>query len=383
MDNKFRSDGRVDMSLSSEQTRDAALLRATTELFAQGMPHDRDEIRRYEELAVHFLSRVAVADRTFVAEELAVRIDAPLTVVRMLAKDKIEVASAVIRRSSVLGSLDLLAVIAATSVEHHRLVARRPGLSAEVERALRLLGDGEVIGCLDAAKGPAPADIRSEPAAAAPTPSPAAPPPPNASSGWFTQRQAARLGPDRFDPWVFLSLDRAARLRLMADLATRPPIRRYVGPANRLDRAFRSILGAAQIVGFARSSQRSALIGSIAEALDVGADLVMAALDDATGEALAVLLKALSLDNVQAQQVFLLASPTGRDVSAFFRLADLYAGMETVVAETLVEAWRGDIQTSPLRHEPLFAENGQLRRPSVTEQSRDRLPPAADRANSA
>ena len=67
----------------------------------------------------------------------------------MLAKDSIEVAAAVIRKSPVLTSLDLLAVIAATGPEHHRLVAERPGLSADVARALRAMGDTQVITTLD------------------------------------------------------------------------------------------------------------------------------------------------------------------------------------------------------------------------------------------
>jgi hypothetical protein len=55
------------------------------------------------------------------------------------------------------------------------------------------------------------------------------------------------------------------------------------------------------------------------------------------------MLKALRLDDIQAQQVFLLVAPSGRDVSAFFPLSDLYAGMEPDVAETLVAAWRSAV----------------------------------------
>ena len=47
------------------QRRDAALLRATTELFVLDVTHDSDEIRRYEELATHFLPKVGLADRLF------------------------------------------------------------------------------------------------------------------------------------------------------------------------------------------------------------------------------------------------------------------------------------------------------------------------------
>ena len=52
------SDDLADLARASERKRDAPLLRATTELFAMDAVHDRDEIRRYEELATHFLPKV-------------------------------------------------------------------------------------------------------------------------------------------------------------------------------------------------------------------------------------------------------------------------------------------------------------------------------------
>jgi hypothetical protein len=376
MHSRYRSDSRVDIPLGAEHNRDAALLRATTELFIQEVAHDRDEVRRYEELAAHFLPRVAIEDRIFVAERLAPRADAPLAIIRMLAKDKIEVARPVISRSVVLGSLDLLTIMAATGVDHHKLIARRPGLSSDVEQALRIAGNVDVIASLDEAKAvPVEATTRGEPA----KPSHAANGLPAKSPDWFTQRQAVGVKSGRLDPWLFLQMERPARLRLMADLAVRAPTRRSATSPNPVDRAFRSILGAAQIVGFARSGQRDALVSSIAESLEIESAFVAASLDDVTGEPLAVLLKALRLDNVQVQQVFLLASPkVGRDVTAFFRLADLYAGMEPVVAETLIEAWRDGADSAHPRHEPLFAENGRIRRPGVADQPREERLPQAD-----
>ncbi len=79
---------------------------------------------------------------------------------------------------------------------------------------------------------------------------------------------------------------------------------------------------------------------TIVDGLGLEADAVAGAVNDAGGEALAVLLKAMRLDETQAQQVFLLASPVGRNVQAFFPLTDLYAGMEQSTAQTLCDAWR-------------------------------------------
>jgi hypothetical protein len=377
MQNVFRPDSLADFSPSAQQARDAALLRATTDLFAQELAHDRDEIRRYEELATHFLPRVSPEDRAFVAEQLAVRLDAPQSVIRMLAKDRVDVARHVIGQSPVLGPLDLLTIIAATGPDHHRLVARRVNLPPEVEHALRLVGDQATLDILGAreADGGIGSDVEISPLVEEPV---AAAAPFDVAHG---RNEGLRARAERLDVWQFLGLDRAARLKLMAAMATRPPVRRYAGPASRLDRAFRSILSAAQIVGFARSGDRQALVDSIANGLELDRDVVVACLDDASGEPAAVLLKGLGLDNVQAQQVFLLATPNiGRDVNVFFRLTDIYAGMENWVADILVAAWRAPEEKSVPRHEPHFAENAVRRRPGTpaTERSsdRDRLPPA-------
>ena len=54
----------------------------------------------------------------------------------------------------------------------------------------------------------------------------------------------------------------------------------------------------------------------------------------------------------------------GRDVNVFFRLCDLYAGMDPSVAEVLSDAWRIPVRAARPAHQPVFAENGERRRPA-------------------
>ncbi len=358
MQSRKLSDDLADVARANQQTRDSALLRATTELFVQDLVHDEDEIRRYEELAIHFLPKVPVEVRATVAEQLAVCADAPRAVIRALARDIFQVAAPVIRRSPVLDSFDLLSVIAATDVEHHRLIAHRSDLGEDVRRALRLTGDAEAIGYLD--NGSAMRATPAEDAAAVPaaTLRPEAPPPP--------QRRG------RFDIWQFLDLERPTRLRVIADIAVGPPISRPAAATGQsADRAFQSILSAAQIVGFARNGRTGEMIAAIADGLQLNTDAVAACVNDRTGEPLAVLLKALRLDELQAQQVFLMASPVGRDVQAFFPLTDLFAGMDHSTAETLCEAWRIVAAERKAGHEPYLAENADRRRGTVGTPARE------------
>jgi Uncharacterised protein conserved in bacteria (DUF2336) len=384
---------------STQLMRDSALLRATTELFLEEEAHTPDEVRRYEELTAHLVPKVADQDRGFLAERLAARADAPQAVVRMLAKDKIAIAGPVLRASPVLAALDLLSIIAATGVEHHRIIAERPALTPEVRQALRISADRTLSATLDqiekASGAPTAAAGRSGASgspAVATRPGASGSPRTNGSHSdleaarqrppaWPVAREPiATRGTSRLDPWSFIRLERPARLRLMAELATRPPIRRYGGPSGRIDRAFRAILSAAQIVGLARSGEREALINAIAGSLELESDLVKACVDDATGEPFAVLLKSLGLDNVQAQQVFLLATPRiGRETAGFFRLCDLYAGMEPSVAEALTEAWRDSRLARVPRHVPHLAENGDRPRPGTGEAARAPSPASAER----
>lgn len=367
--------GLPDSARANEQKRDSALLRATTELFVLDVIHDRDEIRRFEEITTHFLPKVAVADRIFVAERLAVCGDAPPSIIRMLARDVIDVAAPVIKHSSVLGPIDLLAVIAATGAEHHRLIARRSYLSPEVTRALRLTGDATLIAKLDGTST-IPAAVASAPAET--------PVPPAVETASTTLPAAGIVyRSNRLDPWRFLSLDRPARLKLIADIASRPPTMPYTANSTKLDRAFRSILSAAQIVGYARSGQVGPIIAAIVDGLGLPAPLVTAALNDKTGDLFAVMLKALRLDDVQAQQVLLLVAPSGRDVKSFFPLSDLYAGMEPEVAETLVAAWRSAAASAKETYEPHFAPNGERHRPSGVDAARPSIATPQDQAKRA
>ncbi len=64
---KPTTDGLADLPRSSDETRDANLIRATTDLYIQDATHDRDQNRRYEELAIHFLPKIGLADRAYVS----------------------------------------------------------------------------------------------------------------------------------------------------------------------------------------------------------------------------------------------------------------------------------------------------------------------------
>jgi hypothetical protein len=317
---------------SNRSNRDSALLRATTELFATDMDHSADEIRQYEELATHLIPKVHEPDRIFVSGQLASIGDAPISVLRALARDTLAVAAPILKNSPALSPFDLLCIIAGTGPDHHRLIAKRSPLPDDVKRALLLTADS----------APGTGDRHAEHRKAAETRSP----------------QAATRNPLK-GGWDFLRLDRSERRQAVARLAEAPPPPDNPGTSEPRA-AFQKIASTAQIIGFARGGQVSDMIGAMSDALDLPSDFIAASVNDQTGEPLAVLLRALRLDNATAQQVILLTSPVGRDTAAFFPLTDFHAGMEHYVAEGMILAWRRT-KASAVRHEPVLQDTARPR----------------------
>ncbi|MCX5576823.1 hypothetical protein [Kaistia terrae] len=474
------------MAVSSQQSRDAALLRATTELFVLDKTHDQTGIRRFEELAAHFLTKVTSADRAFVAERLARHPDTPGAILRLLGKDLPEIASPILRHAPDLNSFDLLAIMAATGPAHYRMIASRHDLAPDIIGALRMTGDAETIALLPAvaeeaplaptippfeietAEIPAveiaepilqlPTEFEAETPAIAPDvvqpvseqtnhpplktaseplsalaaarvltaslsaemsalaseigqpghlrptlkpvagPTAATPPPPveaqaaveipaqtphlaaKVAAGTPTEvtTEPAPAVPEMAfledtpvvadaqsseaddvvagDPAVaFLHLDRADRLALIAALS--PGQISIPKPSSmQVDHAFRAALSRARLPMLARQRQREALIAALSEGLRLDIDQVTTLLDDPSGEALVVLLKAIGLSDTEAQQVLLFANPVMRDaVEAFFRLTELLSGVAQPAANQLVGYWRGDAEAEPV-HQPHFAD---------------------------
>jgi len=344
MSHKAASDDLMALARVLPQDRDATLLRATTGLFCQEPPHDRDAVRRYEELALHFLPKVGIGDRAHVSALLAGRSDAPPAVIRALARDRIEVAAPVLRQSPILTTIDLLGVIASTGPEHHRLVAGRSSISVDVLRALALArGQSPVEQALEISAPVVEATI-------APTPDP---------------RPLAASNDDDLDS--FLGLPPRERLARLASVSERQASRLAPSQPRRIDRALRHAFACAEIVASARTGNRRRLVAAFAEILEIETVAVERLLDDMSGEPLVLMIKASGLKETDGRIVLLLANPAlSQSVETFFRLAELHAALDPAVAEAFIAGWRkpeeAERATPAPRHVPVFAENRAVRR---------------------
>jgi hypothetical protein len=402
-------------------TRDQVLLRAATDHFVLAHSHEPDAIRQYEELATHYLPRTTIADRIYVSERLATRADAPVGVVRLLARDIIAVAAPVLLRSKALTTLDLLMVISGTSLEHHRLLAQRDTLADEVVTALRLKNETGTLNILrarglipdagvtveipraDPARPIAPEPAKPAAPARAPltqaplteaglaepalpaveaalvsaieaeiarplaetpaspvaaTPAPAAPPAPVLP---ISAPPPARKSPGE----EFLALDRPARLKIIAETAGSKVQTPHWSSPRKLERLVKTTFRRSQIKGYVRGRMRAELVEALSDGLGLAPDFVTACLDDRSGEPMVLLARAMGLNQADGKDLLLLVNPAiGHSVPDFIRLADLHDAMEPEVAETIVAVWRGDNVAPPQRLGVVSNAPG-VRRPAI------------------
>src|ERR1044071_5979178 len=86
------------------------LLRVLTDLYVQKPSHTPEEERHYTELALRLIDAVDVTARATVAARLARHVNAPLPVLRRLARDTLEVARPILEQSKQLSHSDLFNV---------------------------------------------------------------------------------------------------------------------------------------------------------------------------------------------------------------------------------------------------------------------------------
>ena len=100
------------------------LLRVLTDLYLQRDTHPPEDERYYTELTLRLIA-TGCGERAALAERLASYSSAPRAVMERLARDVIEVAAPVLRRSTCLTDSDLAAIAAEYGGAHADIIAER------------------------------------------------------------------------------------------------------------------------------------------------------------------------------------------------------------------------------------------------------------------
>jgi uncharacterized protein (DUF2336 family) len=130
---------------SSDKRR--ALLRELTEHFF-GAAHNESENALYGDVMTRLAQDMEVAVRAELSARFAAAADAPHGLVRKLANDVAEVATALLAHSPVLTEEDLLGVVRAHGQQHLRAVSGRASVSEAVSDVIVQRGDDETLGTL-------------------------------------------------------------------------------------------------------------------------------------------------------------------------------------------------------------------------------------------
>lgn len=100
------------------------------------------------DLLVDMLREAEPEERLKVARRLANLTEIPASLVRMLLRDRVEIAEALLANAQGLNDSDLLDCARMTGLEHRRLIALRRGVSEVVSETLVEFGESAVINCL-------------------------------------------------------------------------------------------------------------------------------------------------------------------------------------------------------------------------------------------
>lgn len=100
------------------------------------------------DLLVDMLREAEPEERMKVARRLANLTEIPASLVRLLLRDRVEIAEALLAHAQALSDSDLMDCVRTTGLEHRRLVALRRGVSEVVSEALVEFGESAVISCL-------------------------------------------------------------------------------------------------------------------------------------------------------------------------------------------------------------------------------------------
>lgn len=128
---------------SSERRRE--LLRELTEHFFGAPAHTAAETELYGDVLARLLTDMETAVRAELAKRYSTLLNAPRSLIRHFAADRIEVAKPVLESSLVLTDEDLLAIVTTESQGHLRAVSRRAEVSEAVSEAIVERSDDETL----------------------------------------------------------------------------------------------------------------------------------------------------------------------------------------------------------------------------------------------
>ena len=318
----------------------ADLLLAATRRFCEQERPSREEADLYREAFYSSVQRLDTATRQTVATLLSHTPYCPRPIALFLAMDVPAVAHSMLRRSAVLAERDLEQIIARATPIHVRLLATRPHLSDALIERIAAFDDADIHTALLANTTLALDDTlreRLSPRQAGPL------------------RRTVTSSPGTASPHTTGTVE--ARLReALANTAPRTAARKR--RASMDAERFRTVFEAA-----AMKRDRKAMVEAMQARFGLKHGTAVQALDDRTGDALQVMMKADGFDAAAANRCVMLAIPAvGLSPAATERALQVWGRLKVETCRSALAQWPREEGDPSARHEPLHQDAEGVRR---------------------
>ncbi|MFZ1813232.1 MAG: DUF2336 domain-containing protein [Rhizobiaceae bacterium] len=306
-------------------------------------PLQRD-LATFKELFYQFVEGCTLTERRSLAASLATNPNIPRTIIFYFALDQVEVAAPVLLFSPIVNEADIASLARRCSVAHLRILARREDLTPAAANLLKKAG------------GPTVAEILARNHALQPTP-PAEAIQPEQDTARETE-QVTRVAAVK--PEETPSAER--RESHASDGNTRQKLLELAGRGGRLGAARsrdnqeqtlkekrEQIEVGKQLLLLVRTGGVDSFVEGASIHTSISPDIIRAMIDKLDGQSLAVLLKGMGVDSLEASQLFLrLVAPAGRSMEAYTRMRNLYDRLAEERCKMTVRALAGTLKFEQL-----------------------------------
>ena len=329
-------------------TRRSTILMEIVRDFCQLERPDQADISRFKEIFYQLIQSVGIVERRSLSASLAACHYVPRTVVLFLAMDELEVAAPVLLFSPVINESDIISLARRMDIEHLKVLARREALTSDGARALRHAGGREVAAILARNRSLVGSDNVEA------VPAPVVPPVISVSPSPQIHASDAVAG-----PLPLPTNDSAARE--LVDLAGRGGRlgrgRQEEAQATRKEiptqPSEKSIAAGRELLEAHRNGAAEGFISAAAYRTGVRAAIIRAMVEKLDGESLAVLLKGMAVEDLEAMQLFVRLLPqVGRDFAKYKSLQAMYRKLNGERCKLAMLALSGTRLTPEHTNEP-------------------------------
>jgi len=350
------------------EKRDELLLMATRR-FCGLDAYDRLGIDQYTEAFYGLIGHASSKLKFEIASLLSTNKFTPRAIMYYLACESIDIAAPIIRSSPVPSQLDLLQIIENCSIEHSRVISKRPDLGPALVRHLNRKNDPEIAACLienGAIKPAKSVVVKKYQANAVVEPIETA----KAKKVSYTitrnqpstnnhksVREAAAFDRQSGTDKLIEAASRGGRLATKQ--AAKSPERTAHKQEIKTAATFESAM-----LGASLKSSRPAMAVLIQKQFNLTLETCHQLFEDKSGDTFSVLLKAAGVDKSAANRILLLSFPSiGLSVQNAHRAVKFYDKLNQQSCIEAVDKWPKAPSTSSAVHKTAFSDDShQLRR---------------------